>query len=334
MSVNEVFQPILNTICPAEEYFAVQALSFSGMKDLAVSPLRFWHLHINPDKPERKETAEMRFGSALHCLVLEGPEAFWARYCRELDADEIEGCLVTMDDLRQFIRDKGHKPVGGRKIDLIQQTLSIDPHAKIFDVLAAVDEDANKGKVRLSKDDWLRVHRASDALLDEPALHPILHDDNGESEVPLFVRDPNTGANLKAKLDWVTPSITLDIKTFSQQRGKSIDRCVHDAIYYEHYNWQAYLYTTIRAIHGDHKPRYVMAFVESDEPYEVRLKELRPTRGEPCLYWVKAEMEVKRLITLYADCVKRFGNKPWRTEREIEILLDDDIPQSAFSSWA
>jgi hypothetical protein len=316
-----------------EQYFAVPALSFSGMKDLAVSPMRFWHCHINPNRPERPETTEMRFGTALHCAVLE-PTCFDARYCREIEADDFDDCLVTMDDLRTWLKDKGRHPKGTRKAELIEQVQAYNPEQPILDVLVSRDAAENAGKVRLSKSDWERVMRAADALRCEPALRPILNDPEGEREVPLLAKDPNTGVPLKCRLDWRTPSLTLDLKTFSQQRGKSIDRCVHDAIYYEHYNWQAYIYTTIRAILGDHKPRYLMAFVESDEPHEVRLKELRPTRGEPCLYWVKAEMEVKRLVQTYAECLKRFGDKPWRSYREIEILEDDDIPQSAFASWA
>jgi hypothetical protein len=316
-----------------EQYFAIPALSFSGMKDLAVSPMRFWHLHLNPDKPEREESAAMRFGSALHCAVLE-PSCFDARYCREIDETDFDGCLRTIDEMRQWLKDHGHAPKGTRKAELIDQVHAVDYSVPILDVEIARDVIANSGKVRLSKEDWERVMRAADALRCEPALQAILNDPEGRSEVPLFATDPNSGVPLKCKLDWRTPSLTLDLKTFTVQRGKSVDRAVHDAIYYEHYNWQAYIYTTVRAILGDHKPRYLMAFVESDPPHEVRLKELRPTRGEPCLYWLKAEMEVKRLIDTYADCMRRFGDKPWRSDREIEILLDDDIPQSAFASWA
>ena len=324
--IQTTLEPMAN-----EQYHEIPALSFSGMRDLAVSPMRFWYLHLNPARPERKETAEMRFGSALHCAVLE-PTEFEQRY---YTAPVIPtGALDTMEDLRAFIRDKGYKPSGTRKDDAIRQVQQIEPGYPIVSVIEAEHATANEGKTFISADDMRRVEDCADALRNEPALQPILNDPEGRSEVPLFTKDPNSGVPLKCKLDWRTPSLTLDIKTFSHQRGKSIDKCVHDAIYYEHYNWQAYLYTTIRTLLGDHKPRYLMAFVESDEPHEVRLKELRPTRGEPCLYWVKAEMEVKRLIRTYAECVKQFGDEPWRSDREIEILEDDDIPQSAFASWA
>jgi hypothetical protein len=44
-------------------------LSFSGMKDFAVSPLRYWYRNINPNRPPFEATPEMQLGSALHCAV-------------------------------------------------------------------------------------------------------------------------------------------------------------------------------------------------------------------------------------------------------------------------
>jgi hypothetical protein len=312
------------------DYESIPALSNSGMRDLAVSALRYWWLHVRPDREPRKETAEMRFGTALHRAVLE-PGCFDQRYCRELQAEEIEGCLRTCDDIRAFIKGNGCQPKGTRKDDLIAQATTIDPHVPILDVLVARDEAANAGKVRLSADEWERVKGCADVLRAEPALQVILGDPDGRSEVCLTATDANYGVPLKGRLDWVTPSLTLDLKTFSQQRGKSIDRCVHDAIYHEKYNWQAFTYTTLRTLNGDRKPRYLIAFVESQKPHEVRLKELRPTIGNVCMYWERARIEVGGLMRLYADCRNRFGDKPWRIEQSVELLSDEDIPQLAWS---
>lgn len=317
-------------VISASEYFDAQGLSYSGLKDLAISPLRYWYLWLNPNRPTEEETPQMRFGKALHCAVLE-PGSFDQRYCREIEADDYEQCLVTMDDLRGWLKDNGYKPNGTRKADLVSQVSAIAPEVPILDVIRERDELENADKVRLSKEDWERVKGAAGALRSEPGLEPILNDPEGRAEVTLYGVDPNTKVALKGRLDWVTPSLTLDVKTFSQQRGKSIDKSVHDAIYYEKYNWQAYHYTTIRTILGDHKPRYVMAFVESDPPHEVRLKELRPMVREVNMYWETARAEVRQLIYTYAQCIKKFGDKPWRDDRGIELLSDVDIPQLAFA---
>jgi hypothetical protein len=316
---------------PFADYCEMPGLSYSGLKDLAVSPLRYWHLNVNPNRPPKEDTAFTRFGSALHCAVLE-PSCFESRYCPEInESDFPEGCLVTMDDLRTWLKDNGYKPNGKLKADLVSQVSAIAPEVPILDVVRERDELENADKIRLSKEDWARVRSAADSLRSEPSLIPILSDPEGRSEVSLSAVDPNTKVVLKGRLDWWTPSLTLDLKSFSQQRGKSIDRTVHDAIFYEHYNWQAVHYTTIRTILGDRKPRYIMAFVESDPPHEVRLKELRPMTRQINMYWETARAEVRTLIYTYADCLKKYGDRPWRDERGIELLDDVDIPQLAFA---
>lgn len=321
----------------APEYHALPALSFSGMKDLAISPLRYWHLWINPQRPEREETSEMRFGTALHCAVLE-PDQFDARYCRAIDADDFDGCLRTIDELRQWLKDHGHTPKGTRKAELIDQLHAVDSSVPILDVEIARDVLANSGKVRLSKDDYNRVLSAADALRCEPRVRAILAD--GQAEACLTATDPDTGVPLKCRIDWLAPKYILDIKTFSQQRGKPIDKCVTDAIWYEKYLRQAWLYSHMEALtHGrdartgaQQSRDYVMAFVESDEPHEVRLRVLRPgTSGNPNLYWTTAMHECRGLMRVYADCMQRFGVKPWRFEQDIDPLLDDDLPQLLYS---
>ena len=61
-----------------DEYLAAAGVSQSQLKDLAVSPLHYHARHV-ARTARREETAAMRFGSALHALVLE-PAEFDGRY--------------------------------------------------------------------------------------------------------------------------------------------------------------------------------------------------------------------------------------------------------------
>jgi len=320
----------------AEEYFAAPGLSYSGMKTLAISPLHYWHKYINPERQKDEPSAEMALGTALHCAVLE-PGCFDDRYARQVTADEYPGAFVTVDDITSRIRELGATPRKGRKADLIEQLIGLDLDAVIWDVLKANHELMNHGKILLAKEDWRRITGMADALLAEPRLAHLLSE--GQPEQCFFVTDPETGVSLKARMDWVSRYYTVDLKTFSQYRGKSIQRAIGDAIYYERYFLQAFLYSFIRSIAaGNTKisgaqtaPEYVIAFVESDEPYAVELRSLRAkSAGEVNLYWQTARTEVRGFISLYADCMKRFGDKPWRTTAEIELLTDEDVPQLAY----
>jgi hypothetical protein len=312
-------------------------LSFSGMKDLAVSPYRYWYLHINPQRPERKETPEMKFGTALHCAVLE-PDTFETKYCREIQAEDYPDCLVTADDLRAWLGSKGYKVTARNKRELIERVLTLDSTVVILDVLEAQQEITHAGKIRLKQDEWDRARGCTDALRSEPQFQAIL--EYGAPEVCMSAVHPDTGALLKARMDWVAPSFTLDVKTFSQSRGKSIDKTVTDAIFYERYYLQAYVYSLIRSLAEGNRsksgaqtaPEYVIAFVESDPPHEVRLRSLRPKYANNAnVYWQRAMLECRDLIRVYAACFERYGERPWRSDQAINLLADDEIPQLAYA---
>lgn len=316
-----------------EEYSALTGLNYSSMRDLAVSPLRFWYLHVNPDRPKEEPTAEMDFGSALHCAVLE-PDSFNNRYAREISPADYEGVLVTMEDLKSWLVERGVPPKGTRKSQVAAQVNSAwggegEP-PMIWDELVAAHQQKTIGKVTFKSDDWTRLQNAAHALIEEPELQAIIYQ-TGKVEALYSAKDPDTGVILKGRLDFATKRHTVDLKTFSQKRGKSIDRTVGDAIYYEGYAKQAWFYNHLRELNGEVGTRPVLAFVESDPPHEVRLKTLgAQSNGLVNLYWQMARIEIRRLIRLYADCVNRFGDRPWRTSRDMEQLEDLDMPQSAF----
>ena len=324
------------------DYFAAPGLSNSGMKDLAVSPMRYWHLHLNPQRPVDEPTPAMRFGSALHCAVLE-PREFGKRYAKAFDQSEHEGCLVTMDDLRAWCISHNLPSSAKSKDELIKRVATADPDAPISDVLRAQHAIENAGKVILSPADWGRVHSAAASVWMEPRIQALLAE--GQPEVPMFATDPETGVLLKARMDWVAPRRTVDLKTFAQQRGKSIDKSINDAIWYEHYHWQAYLYTLIRTLQpgaakgegptarASAAPPFVLIFVESEEPHEVRIRELRPMSGGRInMFWERSRIEVRNLIQAYAECMAHFGpDKPWRYAQEVNPLEDEDLPALAWS---
>jgi len=62
-----------NLYLPSEEYFKLPALSYSGLKDLEVSPEDYYYYHIL--KNEKGSSAAQELGSAVHLYCLE-PEKF------------------------------------------------------------------------------------------------------------------------------------------------------------------------------------------------------------------------------------------------------------------
>jgi len=315
-----------------EEYFASPGLSQSAIKDLMVSPLRFWFRHVDSNRIPEEPTPEMIFGSAVHTAVLE-PEAFDSRYARKVDVEDFNGCLVTVPEMRQYMEVCGQKLKGTLKSDIIRQVQAFNPNMPILDVELARAEAENAGKVVLDRTDWERIFGCAAALAEEPQLSALLKD--GAIERPLFATDPDSGAAIKGCPDLVTPKVTLDLKTFVCKRGKSIDKSVADAILYEGYHHQAYFYWLLRSQQPGGLPqdwRHVIAFVESDPPHEVRLRSLQAKwGGEPSLLWMRALLEVRKMLRLYQECCERFGQQPWRTECDIDPVLDEEIPALAYS---
>ena len=313
------------------DYNSLPGLNYSGMKDLAVSPLRYWHLHVNPNRPEPETTSAMAFGSALHCKVLE-PDQFDSRHYKAFNPGDYPGALRTIDDIRGWLSERGVKAKGTRKADLVQQVVEIDPEMLILDVLEGYHARDVGGREILSADFWRDVHGAAGALHAEPSFMALL--ERGIPEVRMTATDPKTGVPLKCRADLVGDGWILDVKTFSQQRGKSIDKTITDALWFDHYLWQAYLYSYIRSLQpGAPKikdSRFIFAFVESTEPYEVRLREIVPVMGEVNMYWEWARNEVNALIRQYSECLERWGENPWRGQAEVNALVDEEIKQLAW----
>lgn len=319
----------MSTLDPALAYHAVRALSSSGMKDLAVSPLRFWHAHLNPYREPEEPSLFMQIGSALHCAVLE-PNEFDNRYAKAVSAEDYEGCLITVPEMREWLNDRGVKPKGTRKDEIISQVRLHSSDVPILHEIQKEFESEHAGKITFKADDWRRIERMAECLRAEPKLQELLAE--GMAEVPIFVNDPETGVPLKSKLDWLTPRVIVDLKTFSHKRDKSIDKTVNDAIWYECHYRQHYVYSYTWAIKNGAKvyeaPDFVMVFVESEEPHETRIKVLRPKRaGEPNLYFERARAEVRGFIRTYQEYMEHFGeDKPWRYAQDIQLLGDEDLP--------
>lgn len=314
----------------------VPALSQSGLKDLAVSPLRYWYWWVNPERPVKEETPAMVFGTALHVAVLQ-PDKFTEQYCRALDPEDYPELVDTVNEMRDYAAERGVKIKGTLKDDVVEAFRSQFPKVPILCELRREHAALNEDKEELSLDFWGRIEQCKSALYCEPEFMKLL---DGWPEVKLTAQDPETGVWLSARLDWMAPNCTLDVKTFSQKREQSIDRTIGNAVWYEKYHWQAWMYANLRALtSGDtskagpqNAPRHICAFVESEPPHEVRLAELGPRiHGEASQLWLKAQIDCTGLIRLYAACVKRFGDKPWRFPQRPEAVLDEEIPALIYS---
>ena len=303
------------------EYDAIPAVNYSLLKDLAVSPLRAWYKHVRPNREPFAPTPEMELGTALHVAVLQ-PMEFDNRYFCELEPPA--DALVTMEDLRGYARDAGLMIPGAsnkRKEDLVAWLSRERPGVPILDVMQSRHAAANGGKQMFKREDWQRLTGMAVALADEPSLRKLL--DRGEAEKVLQATDKETGLRLKGMLDWDGGAHVADLKSMTVKHGRTVDRSVADAVFYEKYYLQAVFYSKLKG--EEWKGDYVLAFVESDEPHETRLRSIERRNG--ALLWNRGALEIRGLLKLYKDYMDHFGpDKPWRYACAVTPVEDEEIP--------
>lgn len=338
-----------------EAYHAAEGLSCSGIKHLQVSKLNYWHKHLNPDREQEDDTGARRFGKAVHALALE-PERFRRNFALKLSPEDHPGALVTADDMKAFLEANGLPKSGKKKSDLAERILASGVPATVWDVELQKHAALHEGKTFLGKEESRKIEAAAAVLAADPYAKAALS--GGMPEVSFFVRDPETGVMLKARMDYVRPRSTVDVKTFSNSRGKPVLKAIFEAIFYEDYLLQCVFYNLVRELarrqlsagdirtHGDvgecwlkeftetEEHGFVLIFIESSEPFDLRmvlLKEAEAKGADLNVYWSSPYMRISDAKQLYAECLTKYGDGPWRDPAIPHQLDDTDLPMLMFS---
>ena len=227
---------------PHLDYLSDPALGSSSLKALAYNPALYWfNSPLNPHyQPQAPSTAQL-LGTAFHMMALEGPKAFHERFIMEPGPEYMR----TVAEISDFVRSKGGKP-SKLKADVINDALVIDPGAKIYDIAVLLAKEA--GKAILKEEDYVRVVRASEAIMANPALAPAIAGE-GMSEVSIFWTEEIDGTpiRLKARFDRLKPRAVVDLKSTRPTFGRTFDQECRRAIVNYRYDLQADHYLKARA---------------------------------------------------------------------------------------
>lgn len=191
-----------------EDYHAVPALSFSGIKKLAASPMIFWAATPWLSEKKRKDIEEAKesddkphfiFGKAYHCRIMEGTDAYASRYAVELDPADFPDALVKTAQIQAAIaRHTQMQPVKpqGNKPDLLIQLRRLagcevaDAEGRLFLDGEKVTVEALKTRIGLYEEEApvVPVRKVEDFM-----------PDSGDS----YMRDA-------VKADWIKQLLTLE----------------------------------------------------------------------------------------------------------------------------
>lgn len=350
-----VIEPGIYFDLPEQAYHAAEALSCSGIKHLLVSKLNYWHMNLDPEREPEDDKGARRFGKAVHALALE-PERFQRAFALKLSPEDHPGALVTTDDMKAFLETNGLPKSAKKKSDLADRIVASGLDALIWDHELAKHALRHEGKTFLGQEESKKIERAAAVMAADPYVKTALS--GGMPEVSIFVRDPETGVILKARMDYMRPRSTVDVKTFSNSRGKPVEKAIFEAIYYEGYHLQCVFYNQVRELarqqlavgelqtFGDVSEHwlkefsetedhgFVLVFIESSAPFDLRMVLLKAAEAKGAdlnVYWSSAHMKISDAKQLYAECLEKYGNGEWRDPAIPHQLEDTNLPMLMFS---
>lgn len=218
-----------------QDYYKIKRMSNSAMKHFRQSPRHYLYYMNSPFE----ETPAMILGRAFHCYVLE--------------PDEFENQFFLLDESKRPEPDKtmSSKLNQNWKYSLISR---------------------NAKKTLIKDEDLNLVKRMADALYNCPPARELLEVIT-EVEKPVFWKDPETGIEMKAKYDGISPDITIDLKTCVNAEPHVFGFHSYDMGYHR----QGALYSDSRPIATDPtgkplrlpKGDFYFIAVEKEPPYGV-----------------------------------------------------------------
>ncbi|MGE0527495.1 MAG: PD-(D/E)XK nuclease-like domain-containing protein [Bdellovibrionales bacterium] len=331
---------------PEDEYHSIPALSASGIKRLLISNMDFWaESWLNPAY-EEKESEAMALGSGYGVRILEGREAFSSRYAEAFDKTDYPDAVDTVADITAWLKDCG-VTTGLSKLNkpqLIELLLVTDPSVQILDVLKAEHAKAHEGKEFLSAAKVREIEIAAYMIERDPEANLCFK--GGFPEVTVIWIDPLTRVPMKARFDYLKIKAIVDLKSFSNPMGKSLDNAIGATMASRKYHLQAATYLEAdrfasrfaRAgrVFGDVDADWLKAYAEFNSAERSFIFVFQKTGIAPVTRvkefsrvletFKVAEASVRDAQHRFAQCWRHYGKDPWLDVRPLEQFGDEDFP--------
>lgn len=314
---------------PFGDYLAERRLSFHGCKDLLISPLTYWTNYMDPDREDKDSKAKL-IGRAFHTRVLEGEAEFKTRFAvkPEKDPDYIDGG----DDIKARCGELGLKK-NGKIMDMCERILEADPSALLWPVFMRDFMKQNEGKDWLTEDEWRNIERPARMI----AIHPYASKAflGGYPEVSIFWTDPEHGARMKTRVDYLKVKDLIEVKGFSNPMEKDIDAAVAHTVGSKKYLMQGRVllegvkhakeFARKGLVHGNPDPEWIKEFASTENHTlswvliqqgpisEIRIREYQqylrgaaPGSTENA-YWITGWDRYRMAMDRYVQCMAHYG---------------------------
>lgn len=316
---------------PFDQYLDIRALNSGGIKRLGISETDYcqnsW-MNVWGDIEEDDDTKAKRDGRAYHKRILEGHAAFYDAYAPAFSLEDTSDVLMTNKDMEQYLSRLGVKGYSGKKTEqLIAMVLDKNPAAKIKSHLEASYKQAHPGKEFLDEKTLRYIELINKMVQCHPDLKAWFA--GGQPEVSVVF--DYAGCRFKVRFDYMKIRYVCDLKTFANQRRRSITRAVEQAVESNGYWIQAALYLLgadaaqalikAGAVHGYAGPAEWLADYTKTPVEEFRFAFLQKGNApavQPAIFdrqdrgYVEGVAEVHRAVDKFRRALKLYGtDKPW-----------------------
>lgn len=166
-------------------------------------------------------------------------------------------------------------------------------------IKARLIEIRAEGNVPLKRDEMQMVKDMAAALRKHPLAAKLFDPSKGRPEQSLFWRDPATGVDCRARLDWLPQTdggrmLVADYKTAVSASKKAFAKAVQDYHYEQQDEWYA---AGITACELAADVAFMFVVQEKEPPYLINIHQVSQ------LYRLMAEDRNKRARETYAACM-------------------------------
>lgn len=210
---------------PESQYFAAEALGSSDLKKLVRDPAGWWYQSKhNPRYKPDADTKSRILGRALHALLLEGDEAYAARFAIQPDKTAYPDALETMDEMREVLgRAEVEYKKSSKKADLIAYLKHAGFGDQVWDIIRGkyLEQISDPDVTGIDYRDHIGLQHMAELARDHPDVGPAFDPKVGLSEVSVFWhREGEDDILYRARLDRLTPAYIMDLKSMSNWKGK------------------------------------------------------------------------------------------------------------------
>lgn len=187
-----------------EDYDALPYANQSGLKLFKDNPSKYKAEYL--EGRERQDTPAMRTGRLLHMAILE-PLLFARQVAVLPRKEEFPEALDTAEDLKAKCKELKLK-VSGKKQDLIDRILEVDPKVMLWDEHLA---RLTKGKTMVKPEEFEQFTKMADTIRANKEANKFLQ--GGQPEMTIIWVDPDYQVMCKAQVDYIRDGWIVDYKT-------------------------------------------------------------------------------------------------------------------------